>query len=58
VLYVDPAVKLRNELLARVNSPLNVGEIYSAFRFRSQGLCCSHDILDLESNFKLREWEI
>lgn len=49
MLHVDPAVELRNELLARGNSPPNVGETYSALLLLSQGLCCSHDILNLES---------
>jgi hypothetical protein len=49
VLHVDPAVELRNELLAGGNSPPNVRETYSALPLLSQGLRCSHDILDLES---------
>jgi hypothetical protein len=49
VLHVDPAVELGNELLARSNSPPNVRETYSALLLLSQGLRCSHDILDLES---------
>jgi hypothetical protein len=49
VLHVNPAVELRNELLARGNSPPNVRETYAALLPLSQGLPCSHDILDLES---------
>lgn len=49
MLHVDPAVELRNELLARGNSPPNVGEKYSALLLLSQGLRYSHDILNLES---------
>lgn len=46
--HVDPAVELRNELLARGNSLLNVRETYSTLLLRSQSLRCRHDILDLE----------
>ena len=47
MLHIDPAVKLRNELLARGNSPLNMREIYLALLLISQSLRCSYDILDL-----------
>ena len=49
MLHVDPAVELRNELLARGNSPPNMGETYSALLLLSKGLRYSYEILNLES---------